>query len=107
MNWLFFLIIGCLIGNAIWHHQWVCQHLPTLPTMTGYQAMIFGFACAFTWAEVLKWWPNIKPFNCLKCMCGWLTLIIAFMFHVELWPFYLPVGLTVGAVFEGAKMRWL
>jgi hypothetical protein len=74
--------------------------------MTGLQAIIFGFACAFTWVEVLHW-GNRKPFKCLKCMCGWLTLIIASCFHVEYWPFYLFVGVAVGAVFSAIKMRWL
>jgi hypothetical protein len=74
--------------------------------MTGIQAIVFGFSCAFTWVEVLRLGSR-KPFNCLKCMCGWFTLIIAGVCHVEYWPFYLPVGVTVGAVFSAIKMRWL
>lgn len=74
--------------------------------MTGIQAIVFGFACAFTWVEVLRLGSR-KPFNCLKCMCGWYTLAIAWSFHVQYWLFYLFVGFAVGAMFEGIKMRWL
>jgi len=74
--------------------------------MTGIQAIVFGFACAFTWVEVLHLGSR-KPFSCLKCMCGWFTLIIAGVWHVEYWSLYLPVGVTVGAVFNAIKFRWL
>lgn len=74
--------------------------------MTGIQAIVFGFACAFVWVEVLKLGRH-KPFNCLHCMTGWCTLLIAWLGHVGYWPFYLFVGVTVGAVFSAIKMRWL
>jgi hypothetical protein len=74
--------------------------------MTGIQAIIFGFACAFTWVEVLHLGSR-KPFNCVKCLSGWFTLIIAGVWHVEYWPFYLPVGVAVGAIYSALKMRYL
>lgn len=106
INWLLFLAIIAAIMVPIWYWRPISMHLPTLPTMPGYQAVAFGFALAFTWVEVMKW-GSVKPFNCLKCMCGWLTMFIAMAFHVQFWPFYMPMGLVVGAVFSAIKMRWL
>ena len=108
-NWvLFLLIVGCIVA-IFWHRHWIGQYLPSLPergTMTGLQVIIFALSCAFGWVEILKW-GSIKPFNCLKCMTGWFAFILAFAFHVEFWYMYLPVGLFVGAMFEGIRMRWL
>ena len=105
-NWLIFLAI--IAGICALFHYWhpIAMHLPVLPTMTGLQVLFFGLAIAFTWVEVLKWGKR-KPFNCLKCMTGWVSLILAFSFHVELWPLYLPAGLFVGAVFSAIQMRYL
>lgn len=105
-NWLVFLLIVGGIVAIIWHHHWIGQHIPERGTMTGLQVVAFAMAFAFTWVEVLKW-GSVKPFNCLKCMTGWLALILAFTFHVEFWYMYLPVGLFAGAMFGGIKMRWL
>lgn len=110
INWLLFLLFVGAVVVLIWHRHWIGQRLPSLPergTMTGLQVIVFSLAFAFTWVEVLGWWKRIKPFKCLKCMTGWLALILAFTFHVEFWYMYLFVGLFVGAVFEGIKMRWL
>lgn len=106
MNWLLFLLIVGGIVALIWHRHWIGQHLPERGTMTGLQVVVFALAIAFTWVEVLKW-GSTKPFNCLKCLTGWVALILAFTFHVEFWWAYLFVGLFVGAVFGAIKMRWL
>lgn len=104
LNWLFFLFIIAAIYLSIRF----CHLIPwpKFPTMTGLQVIFFALSLAFTWVEILKWGVT-KPFNCFKCMTGWFALILAFMFHVEFWPFALPAGLFVGSVFEGIKMRWL
>lgn len=109
LNWLLFLLVVGGIVAIIWHRHWIGQHLPSLPQrgrMTGPQVIVFSLAFAFMWVEILKW-GVVKPFNCLKCMAGWSALIFAFMFHVDFWYMYLPLGLFVGSVFEGIKMRWL
>lgn len=74
--------------------------------MTGLQVLFFGMAIAFTWVEVLNPF-KFKPFNCLKCITGWVSGGLAYMFHVEAWPLYLPAGLFVGAVFSAIQMRYL
>lgn len=51
---------------------------------------------------------NRKPFNCVKCMTGWCSVGIAFVFGYEwnaLW--FLPLGVFIGAMFEGIRMRYL
>lgn len=106
INWFLFLSLIAGIVALIWHRHWIGQHLPERGTMTGLHVIIFALAFAFAWVEVLKW-GAVKPFNCLKCLTGWVALILAFTFHVEFWYMYLPVGLFVGAVFEAIKMRWL
>lgn len=109
INWLLFLSFIAAVVVLFWHRQYIGEYLPSLPergTMTGLQVVLFALAIAFTWVEVLKW-GHVKPFNCLKCMTGWAAIILAFTFRVEFWPLYLPLGLFVGAMFEGIKMRWL
>lgn len=103
-NWWFFIMIVAFCYCAYRYFR-----LPSLPergTMTGLQVIVFALSFGFTWVEILKW-GVVKPFNCLKCMTGWVALILAFTFHVEFWYMYLFVGLFVGAMFEGIKMRWL
>lgn len=109
INWFVFGLIAGAIGWLIWHRQWISDHLPSLPergTMTGLQVMVFALACAFVWVDILKWGVT-KPFNCLKCMTGWIALMLAFAFHVEFWYMYLFVGLFVGSLFGAIKMRYL
>lgn len=105
-NWLLFLlfVVACLA--TIKYRHYISGHLPERGTMTGLQVIVFSLAFSFMWVEVLKW-GSVKPFNCIKCLTGWVALILAFTFHVGFWMFYLPVGVTIGAMFEGIKMRWL
>lgn len=74
--------------------------------MPGYAVLIFALACAFVWVELLKW-GSVKPFNCVKCLTGWFSLILAAIFHVPHFYLYLPLGLFVGAIFSAIQMRWL
>lgn len=109
-NWfLFLLVVSGIVALFMiqWRRPLLSDHLAQLPTMTGLQVILFALAFAFTWVEVLKWWKHVKPFNCLKCMCGWAAVILAFTFHVEFWYMYLPLGLFAGSMFEGIKMRYL
>jgi hypothetical protein len=109
MNWCIFILVALGIFNAIRFRHYIGQHLPSLPergAMTGLQVIVFALPFAFMWVEVLKW-GVVKPFNCIKCMTGWIAVILALTFHVEFWYMYLPLGLFVGAMFEGIKMRWL
>lgn len=108
-NWFLFLLILAGIIAAVSYRHWIGQYLPSLPergTMTGLHVIVFALSFAFMWVEVMKW-GVIKPFNCLKCMTGWVALILAFTFHAEFWYMYLPVGLFVGAMFSAIKLRWL
>lgn len=98
------MLIGIIA--AIWFRHWLFKFIPAFPTLTGCQVIFFALASAFTWVEVLKW-GSVRPFNCVKCLTGWFALILAFIFHVECWYMYLPVGLFVGAMFEGIRMRCL
>jgi hypothetical protein len=106
INWLLFLGFIAAVAVLFAHRQWIIDKLPSVPQMTGVQVIIFSLACAFVWVDVLKWGVS-KPFNCLKCMTGWISVLFAFSHHVEFWPLYLPLGLFAGAVFEGIKMRCL
>lgn len=52
---------------------------------------------------------KIKPFSCVLCLTGWLSLCLALMSGYN-WPYALLLtfkGWFVGAMFEGLKMRWL
>lgn len=103
IQWL--ILIG--IGVATW--LLIKYKPPLIPhfnyTMTGIQVIIFALSIAFTWVEVLKIFPHIKPFNCMKCMTGWTALILALLFHTPVAWLYLFVGLFAGAMFSAFKMR--
>lgn len=75
-------------------------------TMPGYQVILFALSIAFVWVEILKI-GVVKPFTCVKCMCGWFALILAFYFDTPYWPLYLFVGLFAGAMYSAIKMRYL
>ncbi len=102
-NWVFFIAIvfGCWYA---WHNR--SLHWPVFPIMQGYQVILFAFSVAFVHVEVLKW-GRVKPFNCVKCLTGWFSLILAFCFHTPFWYFYLFIGLFVGALYSALKMRYL
>lgn len=106
INWFLFLsFIGAVIV-LVWHRQWIIDKMPHVPKMTGLQVVVFALACAFVWVDVIKWGVT-KPFNCIKCMTGWIAVLFAFSHHVEFWPLYLPLGIFVGAMFSAIKMKWL
>lgn len=100
INWLVFIAIVagifCLFKYA------------TLPVIhpTHAEVIILGFSCAFVWVYVLKW-GSVKPFNCVTCMTGWCSLIIG-CWSIGLWGIvYMPVGMTVAALYSEVRMRWL
>ena len=74
--------------------------------MPGYLVIIFSLSIAFTWVEVLKW-GVVKPFTCIRCMTGWIALILAGITHQPCWYLFVFLGVFVGAMFEGLKMRYL
>lgn len=106
INWLLFLLIVGGVVAVVWHRHWITGHLPAVPNMSGFQVIVFSLAIAFTWVDVFKW-GSVKPFNCTPCLTGWFALLFAFGHHTQFWPLYLPLGMFIGAMFEGIKMRWL
>lgn len=74
--------------------------------MKGYQVLLFALSISFTLIEKLKL-GMVKPFNCVPCLTGWFSLILAFIFHTEFWYLYLPAGLFAGSMFEALKNRCL
>ena len=91
--------------------------------MRSFEIVFASLSIAFCWVEFIN--PiGFKPFNCIKCMTGWISFTIAVLsFTYESKCLYLPnhypivgylyglemlaIGVFVGAMFEGAKMRWL
>ena len=82
--------------------------------------IIISLAMAFCWVEFLQ--PQTaaivfiltsnklldnKPFNCIKCLTGWIALIIGVYLHGWLGLVYLPLGVFTGAIFSAIQMRWL
>lgn len=68
--------------------------------------IILAFSCAFVWVYVLKW-GVIKPFTCVTCMTGWFGLIIGCWVAGWFGVVYMPVGMTVAALYSEVRMRWL
>jgi hypothetical protein len=108
MKVFWFVLQWACIGASVRLIIYLWKH-PSLinrPVMPGALVLFFGLSLAFTWVEKLKWGVT-KPFNCVPCMTGWLSLLLAIVFHTEFWYLYLPAGLLVGSVFSTIKMRWL
>ena len=97
------VVAGVLIGGWYLIKSVSFPHPDKMP---GFAVVVFSLACAFVWVEVLKWGVT-KPFNCVKCMCGWFSLGLALIFHTPHWYLYLPLGVFVGAMYSGIKMRYL
>jgi len=74
--------------------------------MSGLLVLFFSLSISFVWVEIIKI-GKFRPLNCVKCLTGWIALVIAYFFGTEYWYFYLPAGVFIGAMFEGIKMRWL
>lgn len=100
LNWLIFAAVVTAI-YIVFEYADI-----TLPHMPGYMVIFFSFSIAFTWVEILKW-GVVKPFNCVNCMSGWTSLLMAFAFHTPFWYFYLFAGLLVGSIYSAIKMRYL
>ena len=82
--------------------------------------IIISLAVAFCWVEFIQTTTaaiifiltgnrllDNKPFNCVKCLTGWIALIIGVYLHGWLGLIYLPLGVFTGAIFSAIQMRWL
>ena len=103
----YLIIIAIIAGIYFAFKYFNLQWLHTDKTLNGFQVVFFSLSFAFVWVEVLKIFPNIKPFNCIKCLVGWCSPLMALVFHTPLPFFYLFVGLFIGAIFDAVKQRWL
>jgi len=68
--------------------------------------IITSLAISFCWVEFINLIP-IKPFNCTKCLTGWIALIIGCISYGWAGILYLPIGVFVGAIFSAIQMRYL
>jgi hypothetical protein len=68
--------------------------------------IIIALSIAFCWVEFLNPF-RFKPFNCVKCLTGWISLGFGVALYGWLGIVYLPLGVFIGSMFEGIKMRWL
>jgi hypothetical protein len=68
--------------------------------------LFLAISCAFLWVEVFHLGSR-KPFNCVKCMCGWFALAFACCDYGWGGILYAPMGVFVGAMYSGIKMRYL
>lgn len=111
MNWKSSLLQwAVIIGFGVWlwfgHPGLDILNRFRCAPFNGKEVIIFALAVAFYIVDILKFGVS-KPFNCIKCMTGWLSLIFAFFSNVDHWVLYLFVGLFAGAMFESFRMRWL
>ena len=82
--------------------------------------IIIALSMAFCWVEFLH--PTTaaivfiltgnrlldnKPFNCVKCLTGWISLVIGVYYFGWLGLVYLPLGVFTGAIFSAILMRYL
>jgi hypothetical protein len=69
--------------------------------------LAFSLAAATFWVDTLKW-GVIKPFNCVKCMTGWLTIPFTFYFNDgQHWLIMPLLGVFIGSIYSNFKMRYL
>ena len=82
--------------------------------MTPVEIIITALAIAFCWVNYI-YTPlviklnikAIKPFSCIKCMTGYMSLVIGCVMYG--WPglLFLPAGVFAGAMYEALAMRYL
>jgi|SRR5205085_695487 hypothetical protein len=85
-------------------HQW---HQPDLGVMPGSLVVLTALCFAFTWVKVWRVFPHTKPFKCLKCMTGWTSLVLAFLFHTPFCLAYVFIGLFTGAMVDALINKYL
>ena len=102
VQWLF--IFG-IIAGVYFLFRLLSFKLPQL-NLRSYEIICLAFSMSFTWVYIFKW-GSIKPFNCVTCMAGWFSLIIGYL-SVGWWGLaYMPIGMTVAALYSEIRMRWL
>lgn len=69
--------------------------------------LLFALSLAFVCVYTFTWMPKFKPFNCLKCMTGWITLIISLLYGHPNAILLMAVGIFIGAIFDSIQSRWL
>lgn len=105
---LSFIILLVLIVVAVY----VCSGLLTIarPDFMQMQPgflLLSAFSMSFVYVEFINPFKRIKPFNCIKCMNGWIALLLAYLFGVSFWACYFFIGVTMGAIFDRIKMKCL
>lgn len=83
------------------------------------EILFASLSLAFCWVHYINTWLakmflynpvnpfTFKPFTCIKCMCGWFSLITGCYIHGTTGLLMLPAGVFTGAMFEAVSMRWL
>src|SRR5580765_1631306 len=94
------VIMVAIIFIAYWF-GWREHKIHFEGTLNGAEVILFALSIAFTFVEVFKIFP------CLKCVTGWMALILAWTCNTPFAWAYLFVGLFAGAVFSSIKTRWL
>lgn len=103
IQWL--IILAIIAGIVLFFRHDITLHWFEGHIMNGLQVIFFSLSLAFFWVYILQWIKFTKPFNCLKCLTGWIALLLAWLFNVEYWPLYLFAGLFAGAIVDRIIMR--
>lgn len=74
--------------------------------MNNVQIIIIALSMSFCWLNINRW-LKFKPFNCMMCMTGWISVFIAIIIHGWYGVLMFPVGCFAGALFETIKYRYL
>lgn len=105
------IFLAAIVFGCIWFYQnrkglIFSDYATWVPALTPGTILFLSISTAFTWVRIWKF-GTVKPFTCIKCMSGWLSLLFAWLFHAPEPLIYLPMGLFIGAMFEAIQMRWL
>lgn len=84
----------------------VNYRIPERRIMPGYLVILSGVSFAFAWVDIMKWGVS-RPWNCITCLSGWFSLLLAFVFHTHFWYVYLGLGCFAGYLFTTIRMKWL
>jgi hypothetical protein len=101
-QWIILICIGIVLYLG-WIHR---GDIHPAHSLNNFEIIGLSLCLAFMWVEVLKWGVT-KPFNCVKCMTAWISLLIGCSQIGWFGIIFLPVGLFVGAMWEAIKDRWL
>ncbi len=100
LKWSF--VVACMAGIAYSGYHFGAHYW-----LTHSQVLLLAFCLAFVWVNIFKLHVDKKPFSCITCMSGWFSLAIGVSCIGWYAVLYMPVAMTIAALYSEVRDRWL